>query len=47
VLIARSELLTAFPDRHLVLFETVEEFYPAIESNYAKPAHELVKAAPC
>lgn len=39
------ELISAFPDLKHMLFEPVEEFFPAIEKNYARVPHELVKAA--
>jgi FkbM family methyltransferase len=39
------ELVAAFPDRHHVLFEPVEEYFEGIERHYARVPHELVKAA--
>jgi len=39
------ELVAAFPDRHHVLFEPVEEYAEGIERNYARVPHEWVKAA--
>jgi FkbM family methyltransferase len=39
------ELMKAFPNVKHLLFEPVEEFYPRIESVYAKLDHELIKVA--
>ena len=39
------ELLAAFPDRHHVLFEPVEEYADDIRRHYARVSHERVCAA--
>jgi FkbM family methyltransferase len=39
------ELMAAFPNHFHLLFEPVVEFYPRIETSYAKIKHELIKTA--
>jgi FkbM family methyltransferase len=39
------ELVAAFPDKHHVLFEPVEEYAEGIARHYARVPHELVRAA--
>lgn len=38
-------LIKVFPDKKHVLFEPIEEYFPAIRADYASIDHELVNAA--
>lgn len=38
-------LIKVFPDKKHVLFEPIEEYFPAVRNNYASIDHELVNAA--